>query len=187
MTPFLLSVAAAAIPLNGDFEQGNAHWFDRSPMGSDATVQRVTQGASFGGAFDTTGIVFTSPTHAMLLQNGSFADFTPAIVGSRTFLVTHTTARFQHYEQDATITLTARFDPDIGVAVELGDLVPSVGAFAEGTADLTAWCGVEGALQFSQHGDTVSATPLTLIDDVTVDTICPEYLDGDGDGYCPLG
>jgi hypothetical protein len=179
-----LTHALAGTPVNGDFELPGG-WTDASPGAS--TVQRVVQGTAFGDTLDTTGLVFPSPTHAMLLKNGPFDQFTPAIVSSDPLLVTHTTLTVQHFDEIPGLTVAARFRPTDATAVVLSTLTASPGAFTEASVDLSGFCGVEGRVQFAANGSVTGDTPFTLLDDVAVVDLCAEYLDTDDDGFCPLG
>ena len=188
MTLLTLQLALAGAPANGDFETiAPSGWTDVSDATSNATVSIVEQGTQYGGGADTTGIVFPSPSRALLLQNGPFSVYTPAIVASAPFLVTHQDVAFQHRDESAAVSLVGRFDPEVGNVVVLGAVVPSVGVFGSSSLDVSAFCGERGAFQLAQNGPTDGAYPLTLVDEVEVSGLCDAYVDADGDGHCPLG
>ncbi len=175
-------LALAGGPPNGDLEQGESGWDDMS-VSMSAVVRRVAE----GDAALPAGLSFPSPTHALLLQNDGTTPYGQAIVASNSFLLTHRTVRFHHYDEREERALYLRFYPDDGVAVPVATLPANVGQFTEMTHDLTDFCGLRGRIQFAQETTSTPIVAFTLLDDVATVDPCPIYLDGDGDGFCPSG
>jgi hypothetical protein len=167
------------------FEGGTLAPFEDAGAGGEVAV--VLQGSSFSSETATAGIVFPSPTHALLLRGGPEGD----LVQSARVTMPLRVAREQ-------LELSLRSEPGAGtvtVLVELDDgesstwFLPSASPvdFVRRLVPLSTWCGQELTLALSSATGTSPAL-FTLLDDVgQTGEPCPGQGDSDGDGWCGLG
>jgi hypothetical protein len=188
LTVIALGTALAAGPSNGDFEAGQLDpWVEDSSSGA-ASVSLQQEGDDFGPTTDTTSLEFPSGTGAAVLFGGPGAQFTAASILSETFVVTNEQVRFRYRNGVADVTNSVRLLVDGSIA--LSDDVPAdtVGLFDAGVLDVSSQCGAEAAIQFVHFSNTSGEQDFFALDDVEVlGPTCADYVDGDGDGFCPHG
>ncbi len=179
--------ALAAGPSNGDFEAGQLDpWVDDST--GVGTVALQMEGDDFGPTTDTTTLDFPSGTGAAVLFGGPGAQFTAASLLSDTFVVTDDTVQLRYRNGVEDVTNSVRLL--VGGTLVLSDTLPpdDSGLFDVATLDVSSQCGAEAAVQVVHHSNTTGEQDFLAIDDVEPSgQPCPDYVDGDDDGFCVHG
>jgi len=184
---FIIAAALAAGPQNGDFETGMAPWTDES-AGLGAVAFTVQEGDSFGDYSSTSNLNLPSGTGALVLKGGDGGIFTPAAATSGSFVVTWDGLSFRHRSESADVVHELRLW-DAGQIIDSYPFaVDPNGGFDSEDLDLGAWCGTQARVQFVQYNTEQLFRYFTAFDAVEVSgAICPDYVDGDGDGFCAHG
>lgn len=177
------ATALAGAPGNGDFEAGLLGWTDESV--GPARVEVVTEGDDFSLiGTDTTGLLFPSPTQAVLLRGGPGTALQVAQLESTAYLTTHRQLQVAYHAE--TSLVGTRIYTDDGVNPPLESVLdgPS-GAWNTGLLDVADQCGRMVRFRIVQTADVDRG--FTLLDDVVVSDVCDAYRDVDLDGFCRFG
>ncbi len=191
----LLATQAAAQGIdNGDFENDWAGWTDASSNGCNFGCEDGT--ADIIGEDEADGLQFPSPTKALMLTTGDDDGMGPGNSGSfgrvrsEPFLVTWESLGWQQIADARDQILTVEiFTPEGGQVANV-NVDPSEDSWQVGALDISPACGLEIGVEITATLDQGGwdANYVSIWDDMAMGgTVCEQYVDGDGDGFCQEG